>query len=201
MDDTGKFMDVSIGEYMDTVHRDGFMSIEEERKGNPVKRRPCKFKVGDKVTLVDSPSEVANSMSAGDVAALVRYGAEVEETGFDFADSVEDRGWWSLSLKGFPYIFMECDLKLIEDKEKVVLTQSEQSFLQATIEEEEDTKVELKKTKMIVSQCGGEPEAEVICACGGRFMVDAITGDNLLYNGKELVEQCPKCSCVNEEKW
>lgn len=40
--------------------------------------------------------------------------------------------------------------------------------------------------------------AEMKCECGEEFWVDACTEENLVFNGKALVEVCPACKKVNE---
>lgn len=35
--------------------------------------------------------------------------------------------------------------------------------------------------------------------CGEVFVVDACTEENMEFNGKELIEKCPKCGAFNEK--
>jgi len=58
----------------------------------------------------------------------------------------------------------------------------------------------MKAVKMRLTPVPGEPEADVECSCGTRFHCDAIFEDNLVLVGGQLVERCPGCGAVNEEK-
>ena len=37
-----------------------------------------------------------------------------------------------------------------------------------------------------------------VCDCGEEFWTDPCGEENLVWNGKELIEKCPKCGKENE---
>lgn len=44
------------------------------------------------------------------------------------------------------------------------------------------------------------PMARILCDCGEEFEVEPYNEENLVWNGRELVDKCPTCGRINPNK-
>lgn len=52
--------------------------------------------------------------------------------------------------------------------------------------------------KVILAPLETEPAVQMKCDCGEQFWVDPCGEENLIFNGKRLIEKCPSCGKINE---